>query len=695
MKYTHTICGMCNNNCCGLVIRHDNGRILEVKGDPSHPFSHGRVCPIGRAVPELQDAQNRLTHPLRRTGNNWRKVDWETALDEIVDRLATLRSQYGAQCIAVYQGHALLPLIHQGWIDRFLNLLGTPNLVRNDNLCAKPYMLMEKVTYGTNTLFGFDSEQVEAILLWGINPTTSASTTLWHRVIQAKKHGATLVVIDPRQTAAAERADLHITPMPGTDGALALGMINYLISNQCYDMQFVQDWTVGFDDLTQLVAEYTPERVHGITGVPNADFNQLMEILTAKTPVHISAGNALEHHSNASQTLRAVCILRALLGSLDIPGGHQFGDDLLLADMSLSHLRNAGLPVLGADRYPLFVDSERFVPCNVFMETLLSGRPYPIRAALMGGGNPLLTWPNSNLLEQAVGQLEFMVVMDTRMTETCRHADLVLPMTSFLERYCLIAKTDVAGEGQPNRYLGLQRKVLDPGLNRSDWWFWAELARRLGHAEYYPWIDERAAIDDQLKPLGISFQELDDAPHGLMWGESHTFRSFEHKGFNTPTGKVELRSTILAAYGNEPLPIWLPPQEQPEKPPGYDLVLNAGRRSLFYAHSQFRELSSLNSRDPSAKAEIHPDTAARCNLVDGQKATVESRRGKIDVHVRITKKIIPGVVSLLHGWPDANANLLTNHLDNDSVLACVPLRSGICRLKRSVSPSSKLISQQL
>jgi anaerobic selenocysteine-containing dehydrogenase len=668
---------MCTNNTCGLEIIGDRNRITQIKGDREHPFSRGHICPMAKAAVEYQDAPDRLSHPLRRSGNSWRQIDWRTALDEIADRLGELKSRHGAQCVAVYQGHALLQMLHQGWIARFINLFGTPNLLRNDHLCHVPTSLMEKVTYGSSSLYGFDQDHVGMLVLWGMNPATSASTTLWPAVLATRRKGVPLVVIDPRRTRPARRADLHLAPLPGTDATLAMGLLYLMIKQGRYDPDFVNRWTIGFDALTEQTATYTPDRVSAITGVPVIDMQGFVDLLPDGQPVHVTCGNALEHHGNSSQIIRSICIMRALLGSLDVPGGHQFRESIPLADIRLVEQRPREIPILGLDRYPFFVSNESFVPGDVLVETLLSGHPYKIRAALMGGGNPLLTWPNSNALRRALGQLEFMVAMDTRMTETCQQANIVLPMASFLEKTQLITQNDVISADGPCQYVGLQRPVLDPGLRRSDWWFWKELALRLGFGDAYPWPTEQAAIDHQLAPLKLSFSRLDAEPHGLILGEAHTFRSYEIHGFDTPSGKVELSANRLEIRGQDPLPQGSAPTIQA----AYPLILNAGRRSIYYAHSQFRNLACLAKGRSDARAEIHPRTASAYNLSDNDRTHVESPVGSITVKVKITDTVIQGMVSLLHGSPDANANELTDHRNCDPVLATAPLRSGVCRLR--------------
>jgi anaerobic selenocysteine-containing dehydrogenase len=300
------------------------------------------------------------------------------------------------------------------------------------------------------------------------------------------------------------------------------------------------------------------------------------------------------------------------------------------------------------------------------------------RALLSGGGNPLLTWPDSGGLRKAMERLEFRVAMDIRMTETCRQADIVLPMASFLERTQLIAHNDVVADDKSGRYLALQRPIRDPGLKRSDWWFWRELACRLGYADAYPWKNIEAAIDYQLTPLGFTFDQLNQASHGLFVGNPHRFKRYEKRGFKTPSGKVELVSSTLAAQGHDALPYW----KRPKSSDTYPLILNAGRRSIYYAHSQFRDLDGLQRRHPEAQAEVHPKTAEAYRLEPGERVLIESPCGSIAVKLKVTDKIVRGVVSLMHGWPDANANELTDGKNTDPILASAPMRSGVCRLSK-------------
>ena len=304
-------------------------------------------------------------------------------------------------------------------------------------------------------------------------------------------------------------------------------------------------------------------------------------------------------------------ILRGLTGNLDVPGGHVLSRDLPLADMKLPAHRPAGLRVLGTDRYPLFAAFAEFIPGDVLVDAMLTGQPHPVKAALVMGTNPALTYPNTPRVRQALEQLDLLVVMDMFMTATARLADIVLPAASPYERTQLITGAAPFGVDQPQCWIALRQGVVDPGERRSDWWLLRNLGHRLGYGAYYPWESEEEAIDAVLQPLGITVAELKARPSGMFYGNAPDYRSYEREGFRTPTGKVEFYSHVLASYGYDPLPHYEEPAESPFSTPelaqAYPLVLNAGYRVAGYTHSRHRNLPSLRKRVPEPIAGDSPD----------------------------------------------------------------------------------------
>jgi len=687
MRVVKTVCGMCGGDNCGIDVYLENERIVDIKGMREFPTNRGKLCPQGRAALELTYDPHRLQYPVRRDGDAWCRISWDEALDTIAAKLIASKEKHGAQALGVYQGRALLQFIKDGWVQRFMNLYGTPNLVRNEHMCAVPNALGERLTYGTATLYyGFDWEAVECMLLWGSNPVTSHLPTMWSNMVKAQRRGAKLIVIDPQRTRPAEQADLHASLRPGTDLALALGLAHIIIADRLYDSDFVSKWTSGFEALAERVSAYTPERVAIITEIPVDLIKRIAKIYASQKPAFLDAGNALEHHTNSGQTARAVMILRAITGNLDIPGGHLFPQKVPLADLALGMKRPPGVRALTDAQHPLLSNMTGFVPGDSLVVSLLEGKPYPLKAMIMGGGNPMSTWPNTNVMREALGRLDFLVVSELYMTETARLADIVLPVADPFERTQLIVRSGFFGRDHPPAYLMLRKKIKDFGECRSDWWFWRHLAHRMDYGVYFPWLNEEEAIDHQLEPLGITTEDLMDNPSGMYYGDPIRYRKYEQSGFNTPTGKVEFYSHILDAYGHDPLPEFVEPSESPVSTPElaqrFPLVLNGGRRVAVYTHSRHRNLPSLRAREPHPLAELHPETATLAGVEDGDWITVETLRGSVKTRARVTETIHPGVVGMLHGWEEANVNLLTDHAQCDPIVASPPLRASLCAVRR-------------
>jgi len=678
---------MCGGDNCGIDVYVENDRIVDVKGTREFPVNRGRLCPQARAAVELHDDPHRLSHPLRRDGDGWREISWDEALDAVAERLTQLKDRYGAHTLGVYQGRALLQFISSGMPQRFMALYGTPNLVRNEHMCAVPNGLGERSTYGSATMYySLDAQNARCVLLWGSNPVTCHLPMMWPDILEAQRAGAKLIVIDPRRTRPAARADIHAAPRPGTDLALALGLINVIIAEELYDAAFVDRWTSGFDLLREHVLEYTPERISSITGVSADLIRRVAEVYASASPAYLEAGNALEHHSNSGQTTRAVMILRGLTGNIDVPGGHLLPQKAPLASLRLSGRRSAARIVTAA-RHPLLADMAGFVPGDSLAASLLEGDPYPMRAMIVGGGNPLLTWPNADVMRESLDHLDLLVVLELYMTETAKMADFVLPVADQFEKTQLIVKSGFFGQDEPTTWLALRERISDPGQRRSDWWFWQRLAHRMGYEAHFPWSNVEEAIDFRLQPSGLRIGDLRDNRSGCFCGERIRYRKYEEEGFQTPTGKVEFYSHLLESYGYDPLPSYEEPAESPvatsDLADRFPLVLNAGRKIGVYTHSRHRNLPSLRAKEPDPLAEIHPTTAASYGIGNGDGIVVESLRGSIEVEAKVTDGIQPGVVGLSHGWDDANVNRLTDHAACDPIVASPPLRSGLCRVRLS------------
>ena len=233
MEIVKTVCGMCGNDTCGIEVIVEDHRVVRIKGNPEMPLNDGRLCVQSQAAMELLADPNRLSYPLRRDGDAWQRITWDEALDTIAERLLAVKARYGAHAFALWEGAPMWQFIRDGWDRRLLDLFGSPNWVYHDHMCYLPSVIAEKLTYGRVQVDGFEPECVRCVVLWGSNPATSHNPYQWSAVLEARRRGATLIVVDPRRSEPATKADLHLAIRPGTDGALALGLIRSSSARSC------------------------------------------------------------------------------------------------------------------------------------------------------------------------------------------------------------------------------------------------------------------------------------------------------------------------------------------------------------------------------------------------------------------------------------------------------------------------------
>jgi anaerobic selenocysteine-containing dehydrogenase len=504
-------------------------------------------------------------------------------------------------------------------------------------------------------------------------------------ILRAKERGAKLIAVDPRRTPLAKEADIHIRPRPGSDCALLLSMMNVIISEKLHDEHFVNNWTFGFNKLAEHVKAYPPEEVEKLTWVPAETIREIARIYATTKPSCIVQGtNALDQHATGLQNGRAVAILQALTGNIDVAGGFIRGPRL--RENSIEVPVKLEEKAIGQDEYPTFfgIFGHEFGEGQtmVLLDSLLTGEPYQIKAMFITGSNPLLTWPNSKKVEQALKKLDFLMVMDQFMSETAKLAHIVLPAATFLERPELSDYYSLWGLP----YVMLRKKVIEYEECWPDLKFWFELARRMGYEEYFPWKSIEEAIDYVLEPSGLTVKYLtEEKPEGLQYA-SVAYKDYEREGFRTPSGKVELYSETLASQGHDPMPTFRESPESPFSSPEllkeYPLVLTTGARHLEFCHSQHRNIPSLRQRMPEPLAEINPETAAKYGVRNGDMMIIETKRGGIEMKGHVSEDIVPGVVNLPHGWAQANVNLLTDNKPAESVVGYPPLKSQLCRIKR-------------
>jgi anaerobic selenocysteine-containing dehydrogenase len=670
-----TVCGICSGTC-GINITVENGEINTIEGDDDHPVSRGHLCPKGRAFSEVLTAQDRLKHPVRRTADGrWEQIPWMRAFGILATKLREILEEHGPEALAVHVGQAGVGKEFSGYAERFCNIYGTPNFSTSGSHCCESKSMANVITYGALPIA--DYENSRCIVLWGKNPLASTPSIV-KEITTAQARGCALVVIDPKETDLAKEADVHLQIRPGTDGALALGMLHVIVNEGLYNERFVDTWTIGFDKLIELVSAYTPERVEQITWVAASKIRQAARLYASSSPACISQGVALELSTNGFQSLRAVAILQAITANLDVSGGAIFLNEASLTDLRLMG-GNGKREAIGARDYPLFHAATGHAQANLYARAILEGNPYSLKGLVVAGSNPVLTWPNADRVRRALSRLGFLAVIDPFMTETARLAHLVLPCATFLGENELWDSSHLSSAPR----LGLAPKVRDDEGLPTNWEIWKEIATRMGYGDSFPWQTDEEAMNFRLRSMGLTCEDLKDAPGGYVYYRWMP-KKYEWEGFKTPSGKVEIYSAELERYGHDPLPVYREPSESPLSAPSiaahYPLVLTTGARTLGYLHSRFRNVPSLFNLAPEPYVEVNPVTAGELHLEDGESVFVETRRGRIKVKVKCTRRILPRVISIPHGWDQANANVLTDDVDIDPISGFPADRSLLARV---------------
>lgn len=671
-----TTCNMCNN-FCGLDVHVEDGRIVRVRGMAEHPLHTPCVKPQG--LVDLVYSKERITSPLRRVNSGWEEISWDEALDIICQKLDRIKEEDGAKALAVYAGNPFIAgHVAAGLAARFCSLYGTPNFTSCGSICHWVHVMGHSLTLDHNTVHLIPSfANSKCIVVWGFNPAQSdiASSAA---IASARKKGAKLIVIDPRAIPLAKRADIYAQIRPGTDCALALGLLNVIIAEGLYDKRFVEKWTVGFDRLVEHVKDYPPERVADITWVRRETIEDIARAYAKSRPATIAQGEALNHCVNGVQTSRAIATLIAITGNLDIPGGTACYPQRKRASFKVEG--KVSMEEAINTEYPLFTKFTGNPTAMTLPDVLISQKPYPVRALIVDGSNPVLTWPNTDKVKDAFSRLELLVTIDLFMTETAKLAHIFLPAATFVEGQSM---RDYSLRGLPLTVWG--RQAIAPlGNSLPDWKIWSELGTRMGYGEYFPWRDEDELSQYLLQRSGVTLNQSKQHQEVIFY-QSVEGREYLKDGFTTPSGKVEIYSKTMAEHGYPPLPTFEEPAESPLSRPDlaekYPLILTTGARVTAFSHSRYRNVATLRRHCPEPFAEINIQTAAALGISDGDRVVVESPRGSIELKANVSKDIHPRTVSIQHGWTEANANILTDG-GRDPISGYPSLRSILCRVTK-------------
>ncbi len=695
-----SVCRSCHGGC-GTLLHVRDGVLVKVEGDPQSPLNHGRLCPIGTVTVDLVNHPDRLQYPRRRVGprasGQWTRISWDEALNEISERLLAIRKEFGPEAIALGTGTGRH---HIRWVSRFGHALGTPNWCEPGFAqCFHPRVNTCNLTFGDFPVSDFTGGTPPACMLfWGHNPLNSGPDgETRFNVREALDTNPKIIVVDPRETELARRAEVWLQLRPGTDDALALAFLNVIIGEQLYDAPFVERWTHGFDALREHVRNFTPELAAPITWVAAEKIRAAARLFARTKPAMLDWGCAIEHTPKCIQTIRAISMLPALTANVDVPGGWVFGMHGIGRFPSLIEnlTPEPTATRLGAGRFKLLGGAGADLPAAhipTLLQAMREGKPYPVKAFLVFGNNTLTTYANASQVYESLMKLDFMVCADLFMTPTAELADIVLPAASWPEIDQLAGLPTVAA----NVVLANQRAVRI-GECKSDEEIFVELARRMNLPVGTESVEEVLNLQLARGGLNMTFAQLKEKGSVTV---PFKYRKYEDGGFKTPTGKIELYSTRFEEMGYAPLPCYEEPPESPISRPelseDYPLVLTTGARIPYYFNSEHRQIEKLRKAYRHPTAEIHPATAARYGITKGDWMWIETKRGRIRQRARLTTGIDPRVIAAEHGWwfpeeaaPEygvwkSNVNLLTdNQPPYDPAMGTYQLRALLCRVARA------------
>lgn len=704
-----SICGICPGGC-GVTVTLEDGKVEKIAPIKGHPV--GVVCVRGLHSKEIIYSTDRLKYPLLRVGEKgealYERITWDEAINRIVDAFQKTKDQYGPQAVMSYFGRGsfesnLLDVFgtpeptSQG-VSAFLYPFGSPNGTGVSSVCAVSYNLLAALpTIGTPMHSVYpDFENTELVVVWGTNPPTDSPPDKVKKILAAKKRGARVVVIDQMRSPMAKLANQWIGIRSGTDGALALSMMHVIINEGLYDEAFVRDWTTGFEALREYVEQFAPEKVEQITRVPKETISELARAIARAKGASLLMYTGLEYSNCGVQSIRAALCLWAITGNLDAPGGLMFRPRSPAKFPRIRLEPPKDVKPIGADKYPYFCDVLKSAQFMEAPRAILHGDPYPVRALLIFGASLLTNLPAPDLWKKCLQQLDFIVVFDRFMTADALYADIVLPGNTNYE--------NVGYQRYPGGYCQLRQRVIEPLEEaKSGYTVLAMLAKGLGYGGLFPATDEdRLKFAFETGP--VTLEELRAHPEGVRFDAGpQEYRKYDkgllrkggEPGFETPSGKVELASSVLERYGYDALPVYVEPIEGPASSPElykkYPLVLNTGARLQSAFRSQHLNIAGLLKMQPKPQVLIHPTDAKARGIENGDRVWVESPRGKVGFWAKVTDDVMTGQVEVnvgggspIHpeGWREANTNYLTDYENRDPISGFPVFKALLCEVKK-------------
>lgn len=702
-------CAICMAHCSALA-KVEDGMITELIEDTISGFP-ANYCPKHKGglhvtgVGGILRNRERLQYPLKREGKRgegkWKRISWDEALNIVAEKLKEIKEKYGPEHVAILLDEP--KGLEFAFAQRFATAYGTPNVFTPGTYCGVPTYQANYFTFGSQTI------QVRkpiyyyyprVIIIWGSNPIHTGGTLngLLRRDIHlAMDRGCKIVVIDPKNIDVdphtgkrASDVDYWLKLRPASDGILAMGMLKIVVEEELYDKDFVAKWTVGFEKLKEEIKKFTLEDVEKLTWVPKQQIREVARLYATNKPGVIGFGNALEQTVTAFQTCRAIAILRGITGNVNTPDGGE-------VDYEPPTFTRAGSFIFGGKMKEKLQEFPRspertiggefkvalrsaYVPTPLFAKSILEEKPYPLKAVLVLGSNPLITYPDSNEVYKAFMKLDFVVVIDIFHTPTTALADIVLPAATLLEREDLGYWP--AGLGAIKVYPKL---VEPPGEAWSDLKIINELAKKMGLGEYF-FENEHEALDLMLKPTNLTYKEF--AEKVRLIPPKPLYDPFKVIGYRTPSGKVEIYSKQLEEFGFSPIPRF---EELTKSVSGsfepteeYPLLLTNGKDEL-YRLSSFRNLRKLRVVSPHPIVWLNTETAEKLGLKNGDWVYIETKKGRVKQKLVTDPYIHPKVVLASFGyWGEFNLNQIIDGNPPYEPVSGSPQLKGIpCRVYKA------------
>ncbi|MEP7191914.1 MAG: molybdopterin-dependent oxidoreductase [Actinomycetota bacterium] len=645
-KVVTSVCEMCTVRC-PILVRVRDGKAVRIEGNPKEKSTQGAICARGNAGISLLYDKDRVRTPLIRVGERgegkFRKASWDEAYTYIADRLKAIKPEE----LAVGRR----PSASDAFLLTFAKAFGTPNIFSHESSCPLGRNVALDVTLGSGA--AIDYSKVDYLVSFGRNHMETLAVPQAQGIVAGLARGARLVYLDPRRTPTSTAATTWLQPLPGTDLAFVLAMLQVVIAEKLYDQDFVKQYTVGFDELAAAVGEYTPEWAATKTGIPATTIRDVARDFGAARPRAVADfGWFSSTYLNDFQLRRAILALNGLVGNLEVPGGIFFVKGLKGYGTELGDWKKPAFPKVTAERvdgagvpgkYPLTPVKDGL--CQVLPESVLTGKPYALKAYIAHRFDPLAAIPDQPRMIEAFKKLDLLVSVDVYMSDTGAYADVILPECTYLER------TDPVMEASglaPK--IRLRQQVVPPqGDAKPSSEIYQGLAKAAGLGAYFAYKDIDEIVATQLAPFGLSAAELAKAGQWTPPDAKPTYlRKSDPKApvkLKTPSGKIELYSAELAKLGFDPVPRYTPP---PVAPKGTFQMIQG--KCAVHTNSATQNIPVLHELRPSNELWIHPVPAGRLGIKDGDGVVV--RVGKLEQRgvAKVTEDILEGTVFTYHGW---------------------------------------------